>query len=307
MNIKITALAIILATGIPLTAQAQNTNGYDTAQVPSTPGVDVQTPSTPGVDVQTPSTPGADVQTPSTPGVDVETPSTPGVDVETPSTPGVDVQTPSQPEVDLQEQQNNFDVETPSAEPGFNVEEEESDLTPSRRTRTRRTRSSSLDSKYYAGGNLGLFLPFPDGADIGIGFGGLFGYKVNKNISAELELYNVRGGTEVDDLGYNTFNVTANGVYRYYFDADSSRSLYAFGGLGLGLGIDSATGDVADEAEDNGADTSNSGFLLQSKVGVGYPLTDKIDLFGQTRYTNLFVDGDDANGLSFDIGGTYNF
>jgi hypothetical protein len=268
MNIKITALAIILATGLPLAAQAQ---------------------------------------TPSQPGVDVQTPSQPGVDVQTPSQPGVDVQTPSQPEVDLQEQQNNFDVETPSAEPGFNVEEEESDLTPSRRTRTRRTRSSSLDSKYYAGGNLGLYLPFTDGLDAGIGFGGLFGYKVNKNISAELELYNARGGTETDDLGYNEFNVSANGVYRYYFDSDSSKSLYAFGGLGLGFGIISATGDVADEAEDNGADTSDSGFLLQSKVGVGYPLTDKIDLYGQTRYTNVFVDGDDANGLSFDIGGTYNF
>jgi hypothetical protein len=317
MNIKITALAIILATGIPLTAQAQDTNGYGTAQVPSTPGVDVQTPSTPGVDVNTPSTPGVDVQTPSTPGVDVQTPSTPGVDVNTPSTPGVDVQTPdtsgvdvetpSTPDVDLQEQQNNFDVETPSADPGFNVEEQESDLTPSRRTRTRRTRSSSLDSKYYAGGNLGLFLPFTDGLDTGIGFGGLFGYKVNKNISAELELYNVRGGTETDDLGYNTFNVTANGVYRYYFDASSAKSLYAFGGLGLGVGFSSATGDVADELDDAGVDTSDSGFLLQSKVGVGYPLTEKIDLFGQTRYTNLFVEGDDANGLSFDIGGTYNF
>lgn len=298
MNIKITALAIILATGLPLAAQAQ-------------------TPSQPGVDVQTPSQPGVDVQTPSQPGVDVQTPSQPGVDVQTPSQPGVDVQTPSQPEVDLQEQQNNFDVETPSTEPGFNVEEEESDLTPSRRTRTRRTRSSSLDSKYYAGGNLGLFAPFFGGddgevdPDIGIGVGGLFGYKVNKNISAELELYNARGGTDVDDLGYNIFGASANGVYRYYFDADSSKSLYAYGGLGLGFGIVSSTGDLVEDNDDN----SRTGFLLGSKVGVGYPISDNIDLFGQTRYTNVFLGeeddvegtGEDANGLSFDVGATFNF
>jgi Outer membrane protein beta-barrel domain len=300
MNIKITALAIILATGFPFAAQAQ-------------------TPSQPGVDVQTPSQPGVDVQTPSQPGVDVQTPSQPGVDVQTPSQPGVDVQTPGQPEVDLQEQQNNFDVETPSAEPGFNVEEQESDLTPSRRTRTRRTRSSSLDSKYYAGGDIGLFVPFFGGdnadADPGIDFNGLFGYKVNKNISAEVELFNARGGTEVDDLGYNLFGASANGVYRYYFNPDSSKSLYAFGGLGLGFGVLSATGDVADRADDAGTDTSDAGFLLQSKVGVGYPLTDNIDLFGQTRYTNVFIgeedgvpdSGDDGNGLSFDVGATFNF
>ena len=317
MNIKTTALAIILATGLPLTAHAQNTNSYNTAQVPGGSGVDVQTPSTPGVDVQTPSTPGVDVQTPSTPGVDVQTPSTPGVDVQTPDSSGVDVQTPSTPDVDLPEQQNNFDVETPSADPGFNVEEEESDLTPSRRTRTRRTRSSDLDSKYYAGGNIGLFVPFFGGddgetdPDIGIGVGGLFGYRVNKNISAELELNNARGGTDVDDLGYNIFGASANGVYRYYFDDDSAKSLYAFGGLGLGFGIVSATGDLVEDNDDN----SRTGFLLGTKVGVGYPLTDNIDLFGQTRYTNVFLGeeddvegtGDDANGLSFDLGATFNF
>jgi Outer membrane protein beta-barrel domain len=275
MNIKITALALMLAIGFPVAAQAQNTNGFDN---------NVQTPSQPGVDVQTPSQPSVDVQTPSQPGFEVQTPSA----------------TPSEPDVNFQEQDN--------------------ELTQNRRTRTRRTRttSSSLDSKYYAGGNLGLFVPFNgdnSDDDIGIEFGGLFGYKVNKNISAELELFNARGGSDVDDLGYSIFGASANGVYRYYFNPDNSKSLYAFGGLGLGFGVASATGDVADDLEDDGVDTSRTGFLLQTKAGVGYPLSDNLDLFGQARYANVFIgeednvenSGEDGNGISFDLGATYNF
>jgi hypothetical protein len=275
MNIKITALALMLAIGFPIAAQAQNTNGFDNnVQAPSQPDVNVQTPSQPGVNVQTPSQPGFEVQTPSA--------------------------TPSESDVNFQEQND--------------------ELTENRRTRTRRTRttSSSLDSKYYAGGNLGLFVPFNgdnSDDDIGIEFGGLFGYKVNKNISAELELFNARGGSDVDDLGYSVFGASANGVYRYYFNPDNSKSLYAFGGLGLGFGTLSATGDVADEAEDDGVDTSKTGFLLQTKAGVGYPLTDNLDLFGQARYANVFIgeeddiegSGEDGNGISFDLGATYNF
>jgi hypothetical protein len=282
MNIRITALALMLATGFPLAAQAQNTNGLDN---------NVPTPSQPGVDMQTPSQPGVDMQTPSQPGVDMQTPSQSGFEVQTPS------ETPSEPDVDLQEQEN--------------------DLTQNRRTRTRRTRStsSSLGSKYYAGGNLGLFVPFIEDADIGIDFGGLFGYKVNKNISAELELFNARGGSDVDDLGYSIFGVAANGVYRYYFNPDNSKSLYAFGGLGLGFGVSSLTGDVADDREDDGVDTSKTGFLLQTKAGVGYPLSDNLDLFGQARYANVFLgeedniegSGEDGNGISFDLGATFNF
>jgi hypothetical protein len=201
----------------------------------------------------------------------------------------------------------------------FNVDfqEQGNEIAQTRRTRTRRTRSSSssLDSKYYAGGNLGLFLPFIDDADVGIDFGGLFGYKINQNISAELELFNARGGTDTDDLGYSIFGAAANGVYRYYFNPDNSKSLYAFGGLGLGFGVVSQTGDVADDLDDDGVDTSRTGFLLQTKAGVGYPLSDNLDLFGQARYANVFIgeedddedSGEDGNGISFDIGATYNF
>jgi hypothetical protein len=245
MNIKTVALAIILATGLPLAAQAQDTKDYESLKVSCQSGVEC----------------------------------------------------------------NNFNVNFP---------EQGDQIAQTRRTRTRRTRtssSSSLDSKYYAGGNVGLFVPFIEDADVGIDFGGLFGYKVNKNISAELELFNARGGSDTDDLGYSIFGASVNGVYRYYFNPDNSKSLYAFGGLGLGFGQLSQTGDVADERDDDGFDTSDTGFLLQTKAGVGYPLSDNLDLFGQARYANVFIgeeddvegSGEDGNGISFDLGATYNF
>ena len=179
-----------------------------------------------------------------------------------------------------------------------------------RNRRTRRTRRTD-DSKYYAGGNLGIFLPGDD-LDVGFGLGGLFGYKFSENVSAELELYDYFGGSEFDDLGYNVLGVAANGVYRYYFGSDTSESLYAFGGVGLGFGVVSATGDVADDLDDRGVDTSETGFLFQGKVGVGYPLNDKIDIFGQSRYVNISNDsdfeGDDGgDAFAFDLGATYKF
>ena len=200
---------------------------------------------------------------------------------------------------------------------GVNFLAEEEKVAQSRRTRTRRTRRRGLDNKFYAGGNLGLFVPFfdvtedGDDADVGFTFGGLFGYRFTENISAEIELYDSLGGTEIDDLGYNLFGASANGVYRYYFDSSNSRSLYIFGGGGLGVGVLSATGDEADDADLD----SQTGFLLQAKLGVGYPISDRIDLFGQTRFTNVFLDDDeddvltdeDGSGVSFDVGATFKF
>ena len=246
MNIKTAVLAIILATGFPVAAQAQHKNSYESLQVSCQPSAEC----------------------------------------------------------------NNFEV---------NYQQDEVAQFP-RRTRMRRTRSS-LDNKYYAGGNLGVFFPFNDNetsdadADVGFGLGGLFGYRFTENISGELEVSDYFGGSNVDDLGYNLLGITANGVYRYYFNPENSKSLYAFGGVGVGVGISNATGDVADSLDAQGVDTSDTGFLLQGKAGVGYPVADQIDIFGQARFTNLFISGDedvdnsgdDSNGLSVDVGATYNF
>lgn len=173
--------------------------------------------------------------------------------------------------------------------------------------RTRRTRRQSPLSKFYIGGHLAPFFPFDGDLDVGFGGGVFAGYKITNNISAEIDIYDYFGGTEVDDLGFNNFGAAVSGVYRYYVSPGNSRSPYIFAGLGIGVGVSSATGDVADDLDDLGVDTSQTGFLLQGKGGVGYPISDKIDLFGQTRFFSIFIEGEDADGLALDFGAIYNF
>ena len=196
---------------------------------------------------------------------------------------------------------NNFEV---------NYQDEVAQRTRNRRTRrTRRTE----DSKYYVGGNIAPFIPFDGDLDVGFGGGVFGGYKFTNNISAEVEVFDYFGGSEIDDLDYNNFGATANGVYRYYIDQTNPRSPYIFGGLGAGIGIASATGDRADVLDDIGIDTSETGFLLLGKGGVGYPVSNNIDLFAQTKFYRIFIDGEadllnsDADGLAVDVGATYKF
>jgi len=185
------------------------------------------------------------------------------------------------------------------------------DIAQTRRTRRTRSRTRTNDSKFYVGGNIGPFIPFDSEADIGFGGGILGGYKLTKNISAEIEIYDYFGGVDedevgFDDSGFNNFGAVVNGVYRYHINS-SSKSPYIFAGLGIGIGVSSITGDAADALEDLDEDTSETGFLFQGKGGVGYPLTDKIDVFGQTKFFSIFIDEDDADGVAIDFGATYNF
>jgi len=191
-------------------------------------------------------------------------------------------------------------------EVNYEQQSEEDNVAQSRRTRSRRTRRSR-DSKFHIGGHLAPFIPFDDELDVGFGGGVFAGYKFTKNLIAEIDIFDYFGGSEVDDLGFNHFGAAVSGVYRYHINSNSSRSPYIFAGLGIGVGVTSATGDVADDLDDAGFDTSETGFLLQGKGGVGYPITNKIDLFGQTRFFNIFLDDDDADGLAIDFGATYNF
>lgn len=199
---------------------------------------------------------------------------------------------------------NNFDVNY-DQQPNANDQ-------ISQRTRERRTRSSSSDKQKYVGITGGLAIP-GDEQDVGIGASLLGGYRFTENLGGELELFDYFGGTENDDLGYNTFGIAANASYKLAFNQSDSKSVYGLAGLGLGYGRVSQTGDIADDNEDNDLDTSASGLLLQGKVGVGYPITDSIDLLGQIRYFNIFlselneVEIDDQNAITFDLGATFNF
>lgn len=162
----------------------------------------------------------------------------------------------------------------------------------SQRTR-RRTRRSSSDQKIYFGLTPGVAF-LGDGTNVGFG-GSLFGgYKFSELIAAELEIFDYFGsldgeGTIFDDSGYNYLGVVANAVATYPF-GDDDRSIYGFGGLGVGFGRFGFTGDVADFLDDVDADSSLSGVLFNLKLGVGYPISDNIDVLGQFRYANAILD-----------------
>ena len=203
---------------------------------------------------------------------------------------------------------------------GIDFQEEGNKVAQTRRTRTRRTRSSSNDSRIYVGGGIAPFIPFDGELDLGFGGGIFAGYKLTENISVELDVFDYFGGLDDDefidgdDSGYNTFGAAVNGVYRYYLQPNDSRSVYIFAGVGAGVGVASLTGDLSDDLDDAGEDTSQVGFLVQGKGGVGYPLSDRIDLFGQTRFFSTFLDdddspfgGDDLDGVAIDVGATFNF
>jgi hypothetical protein len=180
-------------------------------------------------------------------------------------------------------------------------EEIDNDNSQIQRTRTRtrtRTQVSQRDNNYYLGGPLGLLFPGGDGADTGFGGSVLGGRNFGDYWSAELEFFFYAGGTEFDDLGYNTLGVLANVIAKYPFNQTEDNSPYIFGGGGLGYGRVAATGDATEGADD----TSESGLTFQLKSGVGYPINEKTDVYGQLRYINVSIDGDNGDGFSIDGG-----
>ena len=196
----------------------------------------------------------------------------------------------------------------------------------SQRTRTRRTRRRSSDfKKFYVGGALGIFSPgeLDDGLNIdpGTGFGGNLyaGYKFSKFIGADLELLIFGGDAEVpdtdafDDSTYASVGLFASPRFTYSFDQDNvNKSPYVFLSPGLGINAVGFGGDIEDDLEDSDVDTSGTGFALQAKAGVGLPLSETLDIFGQTRYLKTFniytesdddlLDDQDFSSLGFELG-----
>ena len=80
----------------------------------------------------------------------------------------------------------------------------------------------------------------------------------------------------------------------------------------MGYGRFAFTNDSADALEDLNIDTSYSGFLLNAKLGLGFPISNNLDVIGQARYANVLIG--DVNGVSLeqdaitlDIGARINF
>lgn len=209
---------------------------------------------------------------------------------------------------------------------GVNFQEEGNKVAQTRRTRTRRTRSSSSDSKAFAGATLGVFFPseIDDSIiDPGTGFGGSIfgGYKFTDLIAAEAEASLAFGGSDFEEPGgdeidgsYTLFSLLVGPRFTYTIDETNDRSLYVFATPSIGFGVIDIGDDVGDLIEDAGTDSSGSGFAIQGKIGAGYPVSDKLDIIGQAKYTNIFsaievADGDDEGIDSFAIeaGASYNF
>lgn len=191
----------------------------------------------------------------------------------------------------------------------FNVDYEQADgsseISQTRRTRrTRRTRSSSDFKKIYVGGTLGLFFPSEiedfrinvtsgdtndlQSVDPGTGFGGSLygGYKFSDFISADIEGFVFGGDSDPLDSSYTSYGFFVNPRFTYAFNQGDSKSPYGFVSPGLGIaGVD--FGDEIGNAQGVQED-SGTGFALQLKGGVGYPISDSLDIIGQARYFNAF-------------------
>ena len=208
---------------------------------------------------------------------------------------------------------------------GVNFQEGE-EVAQTRRTRTRRTRRRSSDSKAFAGATLGLSFPgeIDDSIiDPGTGFGGSIfgGYKFTDLISAEAEAslafggndFEVAGGDEIDG-SYTLFTLLVGPRFTYSVNKSNDKSFYVFATPSIGFGSLNIGDDVGDQIEDAGGDSSGSGLALQGKVGAGYPISDKLDLIGQAKYSRILsivevADGDDEGLGTFgiDAGISYKF
>lgn len=229
---------------------------------------------------------------------------------------------------------DNYEEYSVSCETGFDCndikvnyeQQSETNEQLSQRTRPRRTRRSSSDfKKFYAGGTLGIFFPgeLDDGLNIdpGTGVGGSLygGYKFSSFIGADLELLIFGGGADVpdsenfDDSSYASVGLFVNPRFTYAFNQSNiNKSPYVFLSPGLGINAVGFGGDIEDDLDNSDVDTSGSGFALQAKAGVGYPLSETLDLFGQARYLKTFniytesdddlVDDQDFDSLGFELG-----
>ena len=185
---------------------------------------------------------------------------------------------------------------------GVNFQEEGDQVAQTRRTRTRRSRRGDSDSKIYVGGTLGLFLPgdiddyqvevedtFQE-VEPGTGFGGSIygGYKFTEQISVDAEGLLSFGNADPLDGSYTSFGFFVNPRYTYTLNEANDKSIYLFASPGIGVGNINFNGDTGDLLEDEDIDDSGTGFAIQGKIGAGYPVTEKLDIIGQARYTNIF-------------------
>ena len=215
---------------------------------------------------------------------------------------------------------DNFDV-------NYEQQPEDNDAI-SQRTRTRRTRPRSSDKKIYLGGTLGVFFAgeFDDllvvaedgnieSVDPGTGFGGSLygGYKFSDMIGADAELFVFGASADpLDDSGYTAVGFFANPRFTLALNKDNPKSPYGFVSPGLGLIGLGFSDEIDDQYND---DVEGTGFAIQLKAGVGYPISESLSVFGQARFLNSFSnfevervgDNEDISLSSFGLEAGLNF
>ena len=212
---------------------------------------------------------------------------------------------------------NNFDI--------IYKQESKNSQSIAQTTRTRRTRNNSSNKKLYLGVNGGIYFTGGE-TEMGYGPSVVAGLNIAENLSLELEGFYYVGGIDEEslftesqleqlssiDLDYGSSGAAVNVSTKYPFDKDNPRSVYGIGTVGIGYSHIQITGEASAPSDstidvEELTDSSASGLLLNSKLGLGIPLSDSLDITGQFRYSYAFypnVEGvsleDDS--ISIDLG-----
>lgn len=187
-----------------------------------------------------------------------------------------------------------------------------------------RTRNYNSEKNLYLEVNGGVY--FTGGATMtGYGPSIIAGLNIGQYSSLELEGFYYFGDLDNDflfdtsqiqflndnninaDFDYSVLGIAANLVTKYPFDKENPRSIYGIAGFGVGYSQLKTSGEFSGSINTSSIDregfqfdgeASTSGLLLNSKLGLGIPITDALDLKGQVRYSYGFYP--DIEGVSYE-------
>ncbi len=155
-----------------------------------------------------------------------------------------------------------------------------------RQIRRRNTKQEENDAnqgnpiKGYIGGSLGVFFPDSDVLNTGLGVSLYGGAKFNKYFATDIEIDLLGGGTISSDIAYGVFAAFINPKFILPFtDKENSASAYLSPGIGIStLGV--GDGDITV--------TDDTRLTWQAKAGISAPVSKRLSIFGQIRYTSQF-------------------
>ena len=185
-------------------------------------------------------------------------------------------------------QEYQVSCETEAACQDFNVTFEETDdrVAQTRRTRSRRSRSSSIEpfQNWYLGTGAGIF--FADNADLGFQAHVFAGTKFNPYIATDAEFLIGFAGLENTDENVTIIGFYLNPRFQYKFPRSNITGFFS---PGFGFSRFSAF------------DDSDTEFDFQFKIGASFEVNEKLDAFAQGRYQNEAESFGFEGGVIFDL------